>query len=133
MGEIYLSNELVSSTRKGRILELLKQGPARGTISLILHEAGKFCGDITHIDPYWVYDYGTDLSRVEAIVETIDRHICNGFSLGGRHYGIATIKVSDNSVASIPEIRFRNGVDSSVSIRMVSAGGDTQHAAHDGD
>jgi hypothetical protein len=90
MGEIYLSNELIPSARKRRILELIEHGPSSGEISVILHEA---CWDeFKHIDPSWTYDYATDPLQIEAVIETIDRLIATGFA-GGDRFGTATIKV----------------------------------------
>ena len=63
MEEIYLSNELVPSARKKKILELIQRGPTAGTISVTLHEAG----DFKHVNPSWAYDYGTDVPQIEAM------------------------------------------------------------------
>jgi hypothetical protein len=90
MGEIYLSNELIPSARKRKVLELIEHGPSSGEISVTLHEAG--WDEFTHIDPSWTYDYATDRQQIEAVIETVDRLIANGFA-GGHRYGIATIKV----------------------------------------
>jgi hypothetical protein len=91
MEEVYLSNELIPSARKRKILELIEHGPSTGEISVTLHEAG---GDeFKHIDPSWTYDYATDPQQIEAVIETIERLIANGFA-GGHRYGTATIKVS---------------------------------------
>jgi hypothetical protein len=93
MGEIYLSNELISSARKRRILELIEHGPSTGQISVILHEAVHHgADDFEHIEPSWTYDYGTDRQQIEAVVDTVDRLIANGFA-GGHRYGSAMIKV----------------------------------------
>jgi hypothetical protein len=90
MGEIYLSNELIPSARKRKILELIQHGPSTGEISVTLHEAGS--DDFKHIDPSWTYDYATDSQQIEVLIETIDRLIANGFG-GTLRYGTATIKV----------------------------------------
>jgi hypothetical protein len=64
MGEIYLSNEIIPSVRKRKILELIEHGPSAGEISVTLHEAVHPGGDdFKHIEPSWTYDYGTDGSR----------------------------------------------------------------------
>jgi hypothetical protein len=90
MEEIYLSNELIPSARKRKILELIEHGPSSGEISLTLHDAGG--DDFKHIEPSWTYDYGTDRQEIEAVVETVDRLITDG-STGGHRYITATIKV----------------------------------------
>jgi len=90
MSEIYLSNELIPSARKRKILELIEQGPSTGEISVTFHEAGG--DDFKNIGPSWMYDYGTDRQQIEAVIETIVRLIANGFA-GGHRYGTATIKV----------------------------------------
>jgi hypothetical protein len=76
--------------RKRKILELIEHGPSSGEISVTLHDAGRH--EFTHIDHSWTYDYAKDPQRIEAVIETIDRLIANGFA-GGHRYGIATIKV----------------------------------------
>jgi hypothetical protein len=90
MGEIYLSNEVIPSARKRKILELIEHGPSTGEISVTLHEARR--DEFKHIDPSWTYDYGTDRPQIEAVIETVDRLIAGGFADGHR-YGTATIKV----------------------------------------
>jgi hypothetical protein len=94
MGEIYLSNESIPSAKKRKILELIERGPATGEISVTLHQAAQLdSDDFNHIEPSWTYDYGTDPKQIEAVVESIDRHIANGFA-GGHRYGGATIRVA---------------------------------------
>jgi hypothetical protein len=76
MGEIYLSNELIPSARKRKILELIEHGPSKGEISVTLHQAAHLAGnDLEHVEPSWTYDYGTDPRQIEVVVETVDRLI----------------------------------------------------------
>jgi hypothetical protein len=90
MAEIYLSNELIPSARRKRILELIEHGPSSGAISVTLQEAGR--DEFKQVDPSWTYDYATDPQQIEAVVETRDRLIANEFT-GGHRFGTATIKV----------------------------------------
>jgi len=90
MGEIYLSNEIIPSARKRKILELIEHGPSTGEISVTLHEAG--CDEFTHIDSSWTYDYGTDRQQIEVVIDTVDGLIASGFA-DAHHCGTATIKV----------------------------------------
>jgi hypothetical protein len=90
MEEIYLSNALIPSARKRKILELIEHGPSSGEISVTLHEASGV--DFKHIEPRWTFNYGTDRQEIEAVVETVDRLIADG-SMGDHRYGTATIKV----------------------------------------
>jgi hypothetical protein len=93
MGEIHLSNEIIPSARKRKILELIEDGPSTGEISVTFHEGLHFGGhDFKHIEPSRTYDYGTDPQQIEAVVESVDRVMANWFA-GGHRYSSATIKI----------------------------------------
>jgi hypothetical protein len=78
-GEIYLSNELNPSARKRKILELIEHGPSSGAISVTLHEGGE--DEFKHIDPCWT-TITRQTGQVEAVIETVERLIANGFARG---------------------------------------------------
>jgi len=67
--------------------------PGTGVVAVILHP---YLGnDSKYLEPSWSYDYGTDPQQIEAVVETVDRHIVDAFTGGYRRYHSATVEVID--------------------------------------
>jgi hypothetical protein len=89
--EEFLSVGMSVADRKRKLLELLRQGPARGLIAVALHEDGKRAGSSKFMRPY---QNKSDL-ELQMVAESVDRYLVSAYSSGIHPYDGATIKVFD--------------------------------------
>jgi len=88
--EEYLSVGLCAADRLKKIIELIQQGPARGLITVALHEGGNRESSSKFIRPY---QRSTDPEQIAAVAESVDRYIASAYKRGDRCYDGATVTV----------------------------------------
>jgi hypothetical protein len=90
--EEYLSVGLSVADRIKKITELIQQGPARGLITVTLHEGGNRESSSKFIRPY---QRKADPEQIATVAESVDRYIASAYSRGGGRYDGATVIVFD--------------------------------------
>ena len=89
--EEFLSVGMSVANRKRKLLELSRQGPARGLIAVALHEDGKREGSSKFIKPY----QNKSDQELRMVAESVDRYLVAAYGSGIHRYDGATIKVFD--------------------------------------
>ena len=89
--EKFLPVGMSVANRKRKLLELLRQGPARGLIAVALHEDGKREGSSKFIKPY----QNKSDQELRMVAESVDRYLVAAYGSGIHRYDGATIKVFD--------------------------------------